>query len=244
MRHARSALRSDGRYPPRARAAAAAAVVCLTAVALFASAGASAAASPTKVTVTIARSRIRFTPAYVPAGPVEFTIANRTRSARDFGVGSTRTATIMAGHSAILHATLAGRGERTFSSVATAGGQGAEHPAPFTGALYLYAPCTDPSSTTVDVSIDKAAGGLTLAPTTVPCGTVTFDVTDVDTPGTSLLVSLVVPPVSAVTDQLDPGQTATMTVRFGAKAVVHCDAVQDDSGGDSLVVGYGSLTLS
>jgi hypothetical protein len=34
-----------------------------------------------------------------------------------------------------------------------------------------------------------------------------------------------------------------LTVPFAAKAAGHCDAVQDDTAGDSLVVGYGSLTL-
>jgi hypothetical protein len=89
----------------------------------------------------------------------------------------------------------------------------------------------------------KAAGGLTLSQTRVPCGTVTFDVTDVDTPGTSLLVSSDVPPLSRVTDQLDPGGTATLTVRFPAKGLVRCQAVSDDSSGYSVVVAYGALTL-
>ena len=133
--------------------------------------------------------------------------------------------------------TLPGKGERTFSSVATASSRR------ITGALHLFEPCTHPAMTTVDLSMAKSPGGITLSPTRVPCGTVTFDVTDVDTPGTSLLVSVDVPPLSGVTSQLDPGGTATLRLRFAAKAVVHRDAVQDDAVGDSVVVGAGSLTL-
>jgi hypothetical protein len=215
-----------------------AAVVCLTGAGLSASAGAHAAAPATKVTVTIKRSHMVFAPDYVPPGRVAFTILNRTKHARDFGVGARRTAAIRAGGSARLTVPLPNLGERTFSSAAPASSS------PIRGALYLIDPCTSPVASTVDVSISKAAeGGVTLSQTRVPCGTVTFDVTDVDTPGTSLLVSVAVPPLSSVTDQLAPGGTATMTVPFTAKAVVHCEAVQDDNNGDSLVVGAGSLTL-
>jgi hypothetical protein len=196
-----------------------------------------AATSPTRVTVTIRNSRIVFAPAWVPTGPLVLTVFNRTRGARDFGVGARRTGAIAAGRSARLTVTLPGKGERTFSSVATASSRR------ITGTLYLFEPCTHPAMTTVDVHIAKSAGGLMLSPSSVPCGTVTFAVTDVDTPGASVLVSSVVPPLSGVTDQLAPGGTATLTLRFAAKAIVHLDAVEDDAEGDSVVVGYGSLTL-
>jgi hypothetical protein len=243
----REALPSGVRSHGRERRAAVPAVlfaagVCLAVPALAAS-GARAAAPPTSVTVTITNSRIVFAPSYVPAGPLVFTVLNQTTAARDFRVGARRTGMIAAGHSARLTATLTGKGERTLSSVATdSTSQIKRRLRRLTGMLYLFKPCTDPATTTVDASMARS-GGLMLSQTRVPCGTVTFDVTDVDEPGTSLLVSLVVPPISGVTDQLDPGGTATMTLHFAAKAVVHCDAVQDDSDGDSVVVGYGSLIL-
>jgi hypothetical protein len=96
----------------------------------------------------------------------------------------------------------------------------------------------------VDVNIASSAAGVTLSQTTAPCGTVTFAVTDVDVTGASLLVSTGVPPVAADTDKLDPGGTATLTVRFAASGVVDCDAVEDNADGDAVIVGYGSLTLS
>jgi len=218
-------------------AAVPAAVVWLAGAGVWAPAGARAAAAPTRVKVTISGSRIAFAPSYVPPGTLVFTVFNRTRSARDFGVGARRTGAIAAGRSGKLTVTLPGKGERTFSSVAMASSRR------ITGALYLIEPCTRPAMTTVDVSMAKSAGGITLSQTRVPCGTVTFEVTDVDTPATSLLVSLDVPPLSGVTNQLDPGGTATMTLNFAAKGVVHCEAVQDDAGGDSVVAGFASLTL-
>jgi hypothetical protein len=223
----------------RARLTGAAFVAVLLVAAGGLCASARAAASPTRV--TISNSRIEFAPGYAPSGSLVFTVVNRTSNARDFRIGALRTAAIAPGHSATLTAVLPGTGDRPVSSVATAGSQPSK--SRLTGTLYLYEPCTHPSTTTVDVSI-ASAGGLTLSQTSVPCGTVTFMVTDVDRPATSLLVSIVVPPRSGVTDQLNPGGTATMTVRFAAKTVVNCDAVQDDSAGDSLVVGHASLTLS
>ncbi len=137
-------------------------------------------------------------------------------------------------------------GERTFSSVATSSSRRAKGPTTgLTGELYLYEPCTHPAMTTVDVSMaTESAGGLVLSQTQVPCGTVTFDVTDVNEPATSLLASIVVPQLAQVTDQLDPGETASLTLSSAAKTVIRCDAVQDNATvSASVIVGYGSLTL-
>jgi hypothetical protein len=213
---------------------------------LFASAAARAAASPTRVTARITNSRIVFAPSNVPTGTLVFTVFNRTSRARAFGIGARRTSAIAAGRSATLTLTLRRAGERTFSSVATANSRRSDGPTPgFTGALYLYERCTHPAMTTVDVRMaTESAGGLMLSQTRIPCGTVTFDVTDVDEPATSLLASTVVPALAQVTSQLDPGETAKLTLRSAAKTVVHCDAVQYDAvESDSFSVGYGSLTL-
>jgi hypothetical protein len=228
-------------------AAASVAVVCLAeAGGLSASAGALAAAPPTRVTATITNSRIVFAPSYVPTGTIVFTVFNRTSGARAFGVGARRTGAIAAGRSAKLTVTFTKLGERTFSSVATANSRRSKGPTPgLTGALYLYEPCTHPAMTTVNVSMaTESAGGLTLSQTRVPCGTVTFDVTDVDEPATSLLASIVVPQLAQVTDQLDPGETASFTLSSAAKTVIRCDEVQDNAAESaSVIVGYGSLSL-
>ncbi|MGH2850809.1 MAG: hypothetical protein ACRDLP_09355 [Solirubrobacteraceae bacterium] len=185
-----------------------------------------------------------FAPTFVPTGTVLITVVNRTKDRRDFGVGARRTGAIAAGRSARLTVTVSGSGERQFSSVVAAGSRhGTGVSRPLTAALHLFAPCRDPSTTTVDVQIDKSAGGLTLSPTTVPCGAVTFDVTDVDTPYAALLVSSDAPPRSGMTPQLNPGGTATLTVQFPATALAHCSAVQVGGDGIVAVVGDGSLTV-
>jgi hypothetical protein len=185
-----------------------------------------------------------FAPSYVPTGTVVITVVNRTKDRRDFGVGSQRTGAIAAGRSELLTVTLSGSGERRFFSVASAGSShitgGSRR---LTAALHLFEPCGDASATTVDVQIDQSAGGLTLSPATVPCGTVTFDVTDVDTPNARLLVSADAPPRSGLTAQLNPGGTAMLTINFPATALAHFSAVQIGGDGVVTVVGDGSLTV-
>lgn len=223
-------------------AAPAVAVAWLAMAGVFAPARAHAAApaTTTRVAVTITNAAIAFAPSYAPAGKVIFTIRNRTRAARDFEAGARHTGAIAAGGTARLAVTVAAPGERRFASVAKHSPPGSRR---LIGALHLFAPCPLPAQTTVNVSMSKATGGFTLSQTRVPCGTVNFVVTDVDTPATSLLVSVDEPPLSAVTSQIDPGGSTTLTVQFAAKGVVHCDAVADDSDGDSVVVGAAVLTL-
>jgi hypothetical protein len=138
--------------------------------------------------------------------------------------------------------TFSGSGERRSSSVAVAGSRHiTSRSRRLTAAIHLFEPCSDPSATTVDVQIDHAAGGLTLSPTTVPCGTVTFDVTDVDTTNVRLFVSTNAPPLSGLTTQLNPGGTTTLTVDFPTTGLAQCVAVQ--VGGDGVItdVGEGSV---
>jgi hypothetical protein len=217
--------------------------VGLAAAAFWAPAGARAA-TPTSVTATITSSRIVFAPSYVPTGKVVITVVNRTKARRDFGVGARRTGAIGAGRTGRLTVTVSGSGARQFSSVAAAGSRqntGGSHR--LTATLHLFEPCSDAVATTVNVQIDQSAGGLTLSPTTVPCGTVTFDVTDVDTPNARLLVSADAPPRSGLTAQLNPGGTATLTINFPATALAHFSAVQVGGDGVVTVVGEGSLTV-
>jgi len=220
------------------------AVVGLAGAGLWAPAAARAA-TPTSVTATITNSRILFTPSYVPTGALVITVVNRTKDRRDFGVGARRTGPIAAGRSALLTVTVSGSGDREFSSVVAAGSRHITgRSRRLTAALHLFEPCNDASATTVDVQIDESAGGLTLSPTTIPCGTVTFDITDVDTPNARLVVSAEMPPQSGLAPQLNPGETATLTVDFPASTLAHCTAIQVGGDGVVVVVGDGSLTLN
>jgi hypothetical protein len=172
------------------------------------------------------------------------TVLNRATDRRDFGAGAQRTGAIAAGRSAQLTVTVSASGDREFSSVAAAASRHSTgRSRRLTAALHLFAPCGDVSATTVDVQIDESAGGVTLSPTTIPCGTVTFEVIDVDTPNARLLVSADAPPRSGLSPQLNPGETATLTVDFPAATLAHCNAVQVGGDGVVVAVGEGSLTL-
>jgi hypothetical protein len=170
------------------------------------------------------------------------TVVNRTKDRRDFGVGTRRTGAIAAGRSERLTVTFSGSGERQFSSVMAGSRHITGGPRRLTAAIHLFEPCSDASATTVDVQIDQAAGGLTLSPTAVPCGTVTFAVTDVDTPNARLFVSADVPPRSGLTTQLNPGGTTTLTIYFPATALAQCVAVQ--VGGDGILVDIGKGSVA
>ncbi len=196
------------------------------------------------VTATITNSGIEFAPSYVPTGTVAITVVNQTKEGRDFGVGARRTGAIAAGRSEQLTVTLSGSGERQFSSVAAAGSRhitsGSRR---LTAALHLFEGCSNPSATTVDVQIDQAAGGLTLSPTTVPCGTVTFDITDVDTPAARLVVAAYGPPVWGLSTQIDPGETATLTIHFPAAGLADCNVIQIVDEGDAQAIAESSLAV-
>ena len=217
--------------------------VGFAAAALWAPVGAHAA-TRTRVTATITNSAIVFAPSYVPTGTVVITVINRSKDRRSFGVGARRTGPIGAGRSKRLTVTASGSGDWQFSSAAVAGSHHiAGGSRRLTAALHLFEPCGDAAATTVDVQIDPSVGGLTLSPATVPCGTVTFDVTDVGTPNARLLVSAAAPPVSGLAAQLNAGATTTLTVDFPAAAVARCAAVQVGGDGILVVVGEGSLTV-
>jgi hypothetical protein len=214
------------------------------AVAGFWAPSAAHAAAPTMVTATITDSRIVFAPSWVPTGTVVITVVNRTKDRRDLGVGAQRTGAIAAEHSERLTVTFSASGKQRFFSVAAAGSRHVAGGSPrLAAALHLFEPCSDASATTVAVEIDQSAGGLTLSPTTVPCGTVTFDVTDVDTTNARLLFSADSPPLSGLTTQLNPGATATLTVPFPASTLVHLSAVQVGGDGILVVAGDGLLTV-
>ena len=172
-------------------------------------------AAPTTVSVTLRNSTIVVAPALVPTGPVVFKIVNRSSKPRDFRIGGKKTPQVAAGRSAALAVTLAGGGSRTFSSV------GARRSARLTGLLDVFEPCTAPSRVDRERAAGQDRGGLSISQVTVPCGTVTFVVTDAGTLIDSLQVFSQAPSVAGSTPELQPGQTARLTLRFPAKGLVY-----------------------
>jgi len=89
-------------------------------------------------------------------------------------------------------------------------------------------------------------GGITLAPTRVPCGTVTFVITDTGPLSDSLSIFSEAPPVFEATPELAPGQTTSLTPRFAAKGAVYLQSntfQPEGNEGNGGVAEFAWLTL-
>jgi hypothetical protein len=71
------------------------------------------------------------------------------------------------------------------------------------------------------VHLAQDGGGLTVSQSVIPCGTVTFQVTNSGRLNDSLQAFSELPPVQGATPELRPGQTASLTLRFPAKGLVY-----------------------
>jgi hypothetical protein len=171
-------------------------------------------AETTTVLVRLSDSQSMVTPHKVPVGPVVFKIVNTGRTARSFAIGGRRTPMIPTGGSATLRFTLSRRGSHEFVS----SGRHAER---LTGVLDVFIPCTSPRTTTVDVRMDHDRSGIALSQTTIPCGTVTFVVTNIGEMVDSLQVFADYPGARGTTPELKPGQSARLTIRFTEKGVAY-----------------------
>lgn len=169
----------------------------------------------TTVFVKLTDSKLVVRPSRVPVGKVVFKIANRGTTARSFAIGEKRKATIAAGSSATLTVDLRRRGPKNYVSI------GRRHVPRLTGVLTVFEPCSHPTTTTVSVQMDHDRSGITLSQTTIPCGTVTFVVTNIGTMVDSLQVFADYPNARGTTPELKPGQAARLTIRFTEKSVAY-----------------------
>jgi hypothetical protein len=176
-------------------------------------AGGQRQAETTTVLVRLSDSQSIVTPHKVPVGPVVFKIVNKGRTARSFAIAGRRTPMIPTGSSASLRFTLS-RGAHPFVS-------SGRHTERLTGVLNVFVPCRSPRATTVDVRMDHDRSGITLSQTTIPCGTVTFVVTNVGAMVDSLQVFADYPDARGTTPELRPGQSARLTIRFTEKGVAY-----------------------
>jgi hypothetical protein len=195
---------------------------------------AQAQASPFTVIVTITNSELRLVPSTVPAGGVVFMVVNKAKSTRDFEVAGKQTPMIGAGKSATLRAVVA---QRPYRYVSVGPGH-----APLTGFLGVLKACANPTSSTVEVEI--TVGVIMLSESTVPCGTVTFVVTNKEVPGSQDVHRFeVFVPTNAKTGLsplLHAGETAKMTIDIPIKAKVYYD---DGVGRNNELGGAGSLIV-
>ena len=174
-----------------------------------------ARAGTTVVLVTLGDATIRLAPSSVTAGSVVFRVVNKGRTPRDFEVAGRRTPSVAPGKSASLKVELAKRPYRYVS-------RGAGQAAPLTGFVGVLAPCTHPTASTVNVTM--TLGQISLSHTTLPCGSVTFLVTNGQTAGDNHQFSLAISTLvsgGVFAPRLRPGQTARMTVNLSYKGKVY-----------------------
>ncbi len=197
-----------------------------------------AQASATTILVTMTDSKLELQRAIVPVGTVVFRVVNKGRTRHDFRIGGHRTRTIAAGKTATLKVDFAKPGGYPYGSGRHASA----------GELSVFRPCPDPASSTI--SAEMTTGTITLSQTTVPCGTVTFVVTNTDEETgvhqfaleLGLLRSVPARNARIIGPDVTPGQTARLTVTFNAKGKVYyfCNVSEHDEEGEEF--GYLRLT--
>jgi hypothetical protein len=173
-----------------------------------------AAPSPTKILVKLTDSEIDLRPAVIPSGRAVFEVVNRGTRPRDFRIAGARTHAIPAGKSANLPVTFKTAGQNLYRSVGKSG-------VAQTGMLNVYEPCTSPAATTVNIQLTQAQAGITSSRTSASCGTITFVVSNTGNLVDDLQIFSTFPSVRGATPELQPGQSAKLTLDFPAKGIVH-----------------------
>jgi uncharacterized cupredoxin-like copper-binding protein len=184
---------------------------------------ASAGASQTTITVTMTEYKFKLSKSKnIPLGTVVFKLVNKGKIPHDFKIAGKTSKLIAPGKTGSLtvHFTKKGSyayicavfghaklGMKGTLAVATA----VVTPPPTTTATTTTpaAVCASPVATTITVS--EFEFGFTLSQTTVPCGTVTFVMTNSGTVTHNFILSGTVPASAGVGPTLNPGQSASMT---------------------------------
>jgi uncharacterized cupredoxin-like copper-binding protein len=221
----RRALRS---CPVIAAAACAAALVAAASSLGTALARAQADAGSTTIAVTMTDAKVKLAATRAPLGSVIFKIVNKGKIPRDFKISGKRTPKIASGKSATLNVEFTLTGTYSYYSV----GQG--HAGNLSGVFAVVDPCTKPAVSTVSVQLMEAP--ITLSQTTVPCGTVTFVVTNVGTIVHSFNVTA--DGREGLGPRLNPGQTVSMTVHFSVKGSALYYCAEPEHGELYGMVGY------
>ena len=109
------------------------------------------------------------------------------------------------------------------------------------GVLIVVDPCTKPTSSTVHVEMREAP--ITLSQTTVPCGNVTFVVTNAGSEVHNLDLFQTNPPRTILHGSpLDPGQTRSFAAHLTVKGSVNYLCGQPEHGEEYGEVGFLTAT--
>jgi hypothetical protein len=168
----------------------------------------------TSVVVTITDSQLKLSRPSV-IGSVVFNVVNKSRLPRDFEIAGKRTPSIASGASAPLRVELPKSGAYPYVSA------GPGRASRLRGMLRVAVPCTHPSASTVSVRLSEE--GTSLSQARIPCGTVTFAVTNGGTIVHSFQVptqtNFLVADPGGHTARLKPGSSARFKVRFVSKGI-------------------------
>ena len=174
----------------------------------------SATAATHPITITVTDSSATIVPATVPIGPAVLRVRNRGTRPHAVSVAGHRTPSIGAGQSADLPLMLTKR--RAYEYTVLPG-------ATATGWLTVVDPCTNPTATTVQVTL--TTDSIDMSVPTLSCGTVTFEVANTDPSAyhdLSLDLSLLGGAKRQVLGpRLGPGKSATMKVTFPLKGNIY-----------------------
>jgi hypothetical protein len=216
---------------PAARHGRSAGVIAVV-VSLVTTASVAAQSNANPITITITDSKVKASAVSVPVGVALFKIVNKAKVPHVFTLQGKTTPRIAAGKSATLRVAIVNKGPYVYYSV------GPGKPGALKGALSVFEPCTNPTSSTITVQMAEAPE--VLSQMTVPCGKVTFALKNVGTIVHSFVLFQSNPPRTlAKSPQLQPGQTANLVVQFTQKGQVQylCDETEhaEDYGENGLL---------
>jgi hypothetical protein len=161
------------------------------------------------------RSVAGLAPATVPEGKISFKLVNKTRSWRTFSIVGKTTPQIRPGKSKTLTVTLPTRDQYYY----TVGAENQE--LSVNGVVLAVDACRAPRSSTVAVKM--VLGPLVATPSHVPCGKVTFVITNTENGNESFRASLpntTEPAPGGTTGEIAGKKTLRITVRFPFKGRV------------------------
>lgn len=176
-------------------------------------------AGATPIVVTITDTKLTLSPSTAPVGIVIFRVVNRGRAPHEFRIAGNHTPKIAAGKTAMLKVAFTKRRGYPYGSES--------HGAGMSGFLSVIAPCTNPTTSTIDVSFTSGpSSGTITMPHKIPCGTVTFLVRNTDPALQRHDLNLDLsdqggPKRLILGPSLAPGQTTKMTVNFRLKGNVY-----------------------
>jgi hypothetical protein len=221
--------------------------VLLTSVWQPSSVIAAAPTSGTTVVVTVTDRGVELSRLSVPAGLVVFVVGNRGRHRRRFEIAGNATPALAFGKTAALKIVFVRGGRYRFAATGLPAGVLRVGPTPAAGssgpasstpvAAASAQPCTNPTTSTVTVTMsDKfVPDGYTFSPTTVPCGTVTFVLTNTGKLGHGLVLMDPRGQLLPASSTVGPSQTASLVENLVYTGTYQwADIVSDAFGEDGV----------